>query len=165
MPSTHKTQNLNLNNWTGEDKPKRDDWNSDNQKIDTAFHQISQNISAHSSNTSIHVTEEEKRLWASSGQNLSFFSYIGDGSATRSLSLNKKPSFGVVFAVNKPPIAVTPSFFTFCGFISTEGCASGLAVTSTGFSVNNYAVADPNGFRLSYNENGVKYICAYWTQA
>ena len=37
MPSTNKTPNLQLNNWVGSDRPKREDFNSDNTKIDTAY--------------------------------------------------------------------------------------------------------------------------------
>ena len=37
MPSSQKTTNYNLNKWQSGDKPKRDDFNDDNQIIDTAL--------------------------------------------------------------------------------------------------------------------------------
>lgn len=46
MPSTNKTTNLKLNKWSGSDKPKKDDFNADNQLIDTAYGQTSQTIGA-----------------------------------------------------------------------------------------------------------------------
>ncbi|GEM_PF-1402930 len=37
MPSTNKTQHLELNDFVGSDILKRQDWNNDNQKIDAAY--------------------------------------------------------------------------------------------------------------------------------
>lgn len=37
MASTNKTETLGLNQWIGSDKPKMEDFNSDNRLIDTAL--------------------------------------------------------------------------------------------------------------------------------
>lgn len=37
MPSTHKTDNYGLNQWAGDDRPIRTDFNDDNLKIDGAL--------------------------------------------------------------------------------------------------------------------------------
>lgn len=44
MPSSNKTTNLQLNKWIGSDKPKKDDFNSDNQKVDMAYESMSQRL-------------------------------------------------------------------------------------------------------------------------
>ena len=36
MASTNKTEHLSLNQWVLTDKPRMDDFNSDNQKLDQA---------------------------------------------------------------------------------------------------------------------------------
>ncbi len=46
MPSTHKTAFLRLNRWLGLDKPKKDDFVSDNQIIDENMQSLSQSLSA-----------------------------------------------------------------------------------------------------------------------
>lgn len=66
---------MQLNKWLGADKPKKDDFNNDNQKIDEACRLLSQSVeqldyaqknnsyataqslSAHTGNSSIHVSE------------------------------------------------------------------------------------------------------------
>lgn len=42
MSSSNKTSYLGLNQWTGDDKPKREDFNSDNEKVDLAYKLLSQ---------------------------------------------------------------------------------------------------------------------------
>lgn len=42
MGSTNKTENYELNQFVGTDTMKREDWNNDNQKIDSAMKSIEQ---------------------------------------------------------------------------------------------------------------------------
>lgn len=44
MASSEKTQNLQLNKWLGNDSPKREDFNYDNERIDQAIKQTSEKI-------------------------------------------------------------------------------------------------------------------------
>ena len=53
MASTNKTTRLQLNSWVASDKPKMEDFNSDNAIID-------QSLGTHIANTSIHVTAADK---------------------------------------------------------------------------------------------------------
>lgn len=47
MPSSNKTLHLSLNKWLGSDKPKKDDFNADNQKVDDACRELSASLSQH----------------------------------------------------------------------------------------------------------------------
>ena len=47
MPSSNKTLWLELNKWAGSDKPKKDDFNADNQKLDDACRTMGQTVSQH----------------------------------------------------------------------------------------------------------------------
>lgn len=53
MSSTNKTEKLGLNSWIGSDKPKRIDFNTDNEIIDRA-------ISEHTEDTVVHINAEER---------------------------------------------------------------------------------------------------------
>ncbi len=88
MPSSSKTPFLKLNKWLGLDKPKKDDFNSDNQKIDEAYGLLSQSVvqleaaqqsssyaseqaveeladtvASHSSDANVHASSSEKTAW------------------------------------------------------------------------------------------------------
>lgn len=47
MSSTNKTANFSLNQWIGSDNPKRDDFNQDNSKIDSALKQNADALNMH----------------------------------------------------------------------------------------------------------------------
>ncbi len=72
MSSTNKTEKLGLNSWIGSDKPKRIDFNTDNEIIDRA-------VSQHTEDTVVHINAEERERW----NNYMFTGmYYGDGSTT-----------------------------------------------------------------------------------
>ena len=54
MASTNKTETLGLNQWIGSDKPKMEDFNSDNRLIDTA-------LAGHRADQTVHVSAQERR--------------------------------------------------------------------------------------------------------
>ena len=56
MSSTNKTEKLGLNSWIGSDKPKRIDFNTDNEIIDRA-------ISQHTEDTVVHINAEEREKY------------------------------------------------------------------------------------------------------
>ena len=81
MPSSNKTLYLALNKWLGSDKPKKDDFNDDNQIIDEAMNAMSVRIDGlsgadsalaeHTSDSAAHVTGGEKASWNGAATNLS----------------------------------------------------------------------------------------------
>ncbi len=56
MSSTNKTEVLRLNQWISSDKPKREDFNYDNQVIEN-------NFNYHTSDKFIHITQGERENW------------------------------------------------------------------------------------------------------
>ena len=56
MASTNKTETLGLNQWIGSDKPKMEDFNSDNRLIDTA-------LAGHRADQTVHVSAQERAAW------------------------------------------------------------------------------------------------------
>lgn len=120
---------LQLNKWLGYDKPKKDDFNADNQKIDEAclslsnsmgrlesaqaaletaqaskagtqaLNALSTSLTSHTGDTGVHVTAEEKAAW-SSGSGFDMGSYTGNGTLSQKITLGYQPRFGVIFPVN-----------------------------------------------------------------
>lgn len=111
MASSNVTENLQLNQWQGADKPKMADFNSDNQKIDEAIGFIK-------------------------GKGLPVIgSYTGDGNNTQEIELGFRPSFGIVFAIDQAIVRVQASnVVLFTAFIGPNGSTLGVDLTDTGFS-------------------------------
>lgn len=84
---------MQLNKWLGSDKPKKDDFIDDNQKVDNfckaisqsveklesaqtnnaalqTVTQLSNSVTSHISNTTEHITAGERTLWSSAANNL-----------------------------------------------------------------------------------------------
>lgn len=117
MASKNKTNNLELNLWEPEDRPKRADFNTDNEKIDTALSEhiddkdihvssslfeaidednkkIYNELKKHEDNVNIHVTDS---LLASIKERAVVFEYIGTATSGRVIELPIEPKFVVVW--------------------------------------------------------------------
>ena len=126
MPSSNKTEHLQLNQWAGSDKPKMEDFNSDNRKVDGA-------VGAHLADDVRHITAAERLAW-SAGAPLTG-SYTGNGENSQEITLGFKPTFGIVFAVDQAIVRVSSSnVILFSAFLGPAGASIGLAVTDTGFT-------------------------------
>lgn len=171
MPSSGKTTNLQLNKWLGSDKPKKDDFNADNQKLDEAhgslsdsIAQVQQNLTAHSSGSVQHITQSERDAW-SGGDHSITGTYQGTGTTPRKIELGFMPRFGFVFGLGEgllqPDIAMQNSM-VYSGTFGSAGGTNGITVDSSGFSVFNHAVIRPDGFTLKLNETGITYFYIAW---
>lgn len=168
MPSSNKTQHLLLNKWLGTDKPKKDDFNSDNQKIDEACRLLSQSIellestvqnkigiseqalsslsaslsasiSSHTGNNGIHVTQSEKDAWSNnSGAILG--SYQGDGTTSRKITLGFEPLFVFLFPAGD---GLARANWTGLMLSMNSGCITKLG-SSLGMTLNS------DGFTVEY---------------
>ncbi len=134
MSSTNKTEELELNRWIGSDIPKMEDFNRDNEIIDKT-------LGEHIWDVSMHVTSQQKKEWSNP---LGCASYIGDGSDSRSVTLNMgfEPSVCFVFATNN---AVGLSDFAnsihynYFGIATVNGSTYGLSLDGNVLNVKNAA--------------------------
>ena len=140
MPSTNKTANLSLNQWTDSDRPMRNDFNSDNLKLDSA-------IGGHVNNADIHVTAEEKELLKDSQIT---YMYAGTGESSKTITLTERFRYIFVFASSKP-LASSDKVYSAAGHVGL-GSSLGLSLTAsgTGFTV----IQQDN---ICLNESGVQY--------
>lgn len=154
MSSTNKTENLGLNSWIGSDKPKRVDFNTDNEIIDKA-------ITEHEADMEKHITQQERDRW----NNYMYTGvYYGNGSVQREIDTNCpfEARAGFVFA-NSRTISVTRfddsqniNYFGLFGLyantigitLDLDGKTLRLTQSTSAVTVNEYA---------NYNESGVAY--------
>lgn len=126
MASSNSTANLQLNQWQGLDKPKMEDFNSDNLKIDQA-------LGAHLLDASKHLKDSERQTW-NNGMPI-IGRYTGDGNNTQQIELGFRPSFGIVFAVDQAPVRIAGSdIVLLSAFIGPDGTSLGLLPNDTGFT-------------------------------
>ena len=114
MPSSNKTTNYNLNKWIGTDKPIMEDFNSDNEILDSI-------IGEHILNSTLHLTTEEKSLVS----NPYIISLVaGDGGASKERSFSFKPKL-VIYCLRGAP---------FIKYDSTNN----YNIINAGFALGNY---------------------------
>ncbi len=99
MASTSYTKNLGLCAWNSTDRPKRMDFVQDNNIIDTK-------LGEHLSDSSIHVTAKEKEAIASPYK---VITYVGDGKAQKTISLDSSYTYAIVFQKFYPPVEMDAS--------------------------------------------------------
>ena len=158
MSSSFKTNHYSLNNWIGTDKPKREDFNYDNQQVDSALHGINTELTSHKGDTGAHLTEGERASWDGKIKVVSGV-YYGDGKTNRAISLGFKPLFVLVFLKLGPFQSVDFNGRTTsvsCGIASAEGGTAGLTVYDGGFSVMQILDA-ATGVMPWLNEEGATY--------
>lgn len=153
MPSTYKTEHLGLNRWLGSDKPKRTDFNEDNERIDAA-------VAGHIADHVAHVTEAERARWDAP---FVTGSYTGDGTAERAIQLGFRPSALIVCIASKAPINVSSSDVQLRFAFATEaGASKGVALSDEGFWVYNPSVAPLDGETPRLNiQNSMYFYIAY----
>lgn len=158
MASTYKTEHYGLNNWLGSDKPKREDFNQDNSRVDSALNQIQTQMDMHTVST-VHVSGQERTAWNGKARIVTG-AYMGDGKASRVIALGFAPQFVAVWPAAYPPVTfdslagVTTAMSAF----GTAGSESlGLALSETGFTVQNSSGTSPMGLEVMLNMAQVPY--------
>lgn len=154
MSSTNKTENLKLNSWIGSDKPKRTDFNYDNEVLDKV-------ITEHKKDAVSHITQEERFNW---NNTMYQGTYFGNGQFERQIDTGCPfpARFGIVFANNRPPSLVrfsAPQKINYFGFFSLLASTSGLELLDdmTTLTVHQSGMAVMEKDYMCFNESGITY--------
>lgn len=155
MPSTNKTTNLNLNQWIGTDKPKREDFVSDNNILDTV-------ISNHINNNDVHVTEA---LLSQLSGTVSIGMTFGTGEETQSIQMPFEPSMVIILAVSRPLVEYDRSQnYIKCNsgiaFKSMYGSSSGVSLSGDQLTVQQTLSSSSGGVYYNLNNANEMYIYA-----
>ena len=101
MASSYKTDFLKLNHWLPEDKPKRLDFVTDNEIIDST-------LKEHVQNEAVHVSAEEKEAWNNNtfdiASHIFMGTYSGSGQVERVITLEKSADFILIFKAGAIPV-------------------------------------------------------------
>ena len=155
MPSSSKTTTLRLNQFTGSDKPKMDDFNYDNAQLETL-------VGGHLADSEKHLTQAEREEWFRPASTL--YSYTGNDASQRSFTLEFEPRFCTVFALDMPPSIndmLSPAIvLCYQASAAQDGKATaGVSLSGKTLTVYN----DPDGgavqVRRKLNTSGVTYLC------
>lgn len=154
MSSTNKTENLKLNSWIGSDKPKRTDFNYDNEVLDKV-------ITEHKEDTVSHVNSDERFRW----DNVMYEgTYFGDGQLERKIDTGCPfpARFGIIFANNRPPSIArfsTPQQTNYFGFFSLLACTSGIEFSDDMVTLTVRQTSMPviEKEYMNFNESGITY--------
>lgn len=149
MASSSYTTHLGLSNWAATDRPKRADFVSDNNIIDST-------VGGHIADTTMHMTAAEK------GKALEPFAtviYAGTDADNRAVVTDFAPKLVMVFKKNAAPTEYSGGVNIVNSGIAAYGSSGtgGVSVTSTGFTVRQQSAA-VDGIRFSLNEDGCQYF-------
>lgn len=150
MAATSYTPNLGLCQWEPADRPKRIDFVNDNSIID-------EKLGEHFSNTYIHVSKEEKEKFNSP---YTVLTYAGNGSYSRTLSVDKAYTFAIVFQKYYPPVETDSSgnSIVHMAIVGREfGSSSNLTLKSNSIVVTQDTTAS-DGVINNFNENEGQYV-------
>ncbi len=173
MPSTNKTEFYQLNSWIGSDKPQREDFNTDNQRIDSALHALQSlaqtgvstassaagALSEHAEDSAVHLSAEQSEK-ISVSLKVTLGSYTGNGSRERLVPLSSHARFVLIFPLTEAPVFLSSVGGTIVrfGICSDLGCSYGLSYDSEGITVHQNATANPTAKNPGFNDSGISYL-------
>ncbi|MBC8570525.1 hypothetical protein [Zongyangia hominis] len=152
MASTNHTEHLGLNQWILTDKPRMDDFNSDNLKID-------QSLGTHVADGDIHVTAAERAKW-NGAPRIASGTYVGDNSVSRTISVGFTPKFCIIFAQDEMPVdPVNDNSIgeVFCAMAANGTGSYGLRIATGGFTITHQQATPIDRRFLRLNLSGTTY--------
>ena len=145
MASTNKTENYELNQWVGTDKPQRVDFNEDNRIVDELLHN-------HFTDMSMHTTALDKMQNAS-------YSYFGDGSQTQVLEMPFEPDAVIVMPANHTPVSISGTAVKWYAAAAVKGLRTGsIIIDGSNVTVKQREVTQTDRQVPALNEDGELYI-------
>lgn len=144
MASTNKTENYELNQWVGTDKPQRVDFNEDNRIVDELLH-------THFTDMSLHTTPLDKMQNAS-------YSYFGDGNDEQVLEMPFEPDAVIVMPTNHTPVSIAGTSVKWYAAATVKGLSTGsVVINGTYVTVKQREVTQTDRQVPALNEDGELY--------
>ena len=153
MASTNKTANLQLNSWLATDKPKREDFTSDNLKIDTA-------VTNHINDQTVHITAADRAKIDAPY----VVEYVtGTGAASVDHTLSFSPQWVLVYMDGSPFNEYdSVNDYTICsgGIVCSDfiGATPGISLNGTTLTLSQSQTTATNGVFHNFNKSGEQYV-------
>ncbi len=149
MGSSNKTTKLNLNKWLETDKPKRSDFIYDNEIIDEV-------LGEHLEDYNMHLSAVDRKSFSAP---TTIYTYVGDGSDSRTLTMSI-PCTGVfVIQSGKPPVEKGSDenlIINFSYALNDNTSSPALMLRNkTSLTIKNYT--SPNGEVINLNSGYTPY--------
>ena len=143
MSSSAKTEKMGLNQWQGTDVPKRNDFNTDNQKIEDF-------VTTHTENTVYSIQ-----------------TFFGNNANSRVITCTADftPRVAIVFAHGYTPQVVdiaNESDYNYFGIATNSGSMFGVSLSGKNLTVNQSTTALSNVEYRNLNLKGVMYVCIFF---
>lgn len=122
MPSQNKTPQLGLNSWVDTDKPRREDFVTDNTILDTV-------VGGHMADTILHLTQADRQKLENG---VVTGSRPGNGAEQATLTLDFEPKLFLIFCKDRPPVEYHSAgdYLTVnCGIAMPWGNTAGLSIS------------------------------------
>lgn len=152
MPTQNKTTNFQLNSWLATDKPKREDFVSDNTIIDTV-------LGNHINNSNIHISGNLSDII---DNKFAFGLITGNGQESKTTTLSFTPKFFIVYLINQPPIKYDTEneyyLYNFAMGNNTNGCTKGLSISGTSVTLSQSTSTPSDGVFLNLNKTYGQYV-------
>ena len=150
MASTNRTPNLGLNSWIDTDRPKRVDFVSDNNIIDSV-------LGAHLNDAGAHLTQSEK---AKVDEPFSVCIIYGTGEASTSYRFDFDPTLVIAFRIGAPAVEYSNSKNKInSAFATKRGASKGITLSDNLVTLYQGNVPDTSYYN-NMNEEYSQYILA-----
>lgn len=153
MPSSGKTKKLGLNQFVGLDKPKMEDFNRDNMRLEQVVGEHMEDLVAH-----LNAAQRDELI----NKGVVVGVYEGNGAQERVVELACTPTVGVIFSIGSPMAVANYSnpgqLFLYSGFFSKFGCSAGFSLTGKLLTVHQDSGTTIEPCVFSLNQVGEKYL-------
>lgn len=147
MASTNRTPNLGLSSWIDTDRPKRMDFVSDNNILDSV-------LGAHLNDSTSHLTSSEK---TKVGEPFKVYILYGTGQSSTNLRCDFTPSLVIAFKIGAPVFEYSNSKNVVNTAMATsQGASTGMVMENNVLTFYQGAVPDTNYFN-NMNEEYSQY--------
>lgn len=148
MASTNKTPNLRLNRWLDSDRPKRMDFVSDNNIIDSV-------LGTHLNDSTSHLTPSEKDKV---DEPFEICILYGTGESSTYLTLDFNPSFVMAFKMGSPACEYAGSRNVInTAYASRIGTSLGISISNNQVTFYQGSVPDTNYYN-NMNKDNAQYV-------
>lgn len=153
MGSSNRTEYLGLNRWIKSDRPVMEDFNADNEIVDST-------LGEHVSNNELHLNETQRQALALP---FDMFLYYGTGTQNRTIELefDFEPRMCILFAISAPVGVIdipNDTHYNYFGIASVRGSTDGLSLSGKSLSVIQGGTMVAKYEMRSYNESGRSYL-------
>lgn len=153
MGSSNRTEYLGLNRWIKSDRPVMEDFNADNEIVDSM-------LGGHISNGELHLNEKQRQALALP-YDMQIYHGTGVQNRTIALEFDFEPRMCILLAISAPVGVIdipNDTHYNYFGIATKSGGTDGLTLSGKSLSVIQGGAMVARYEMRSYNELGRSYL-------